>query len=273
MKTKVTKYPAWKVEQTQRIEELSKTYGVIAAAGLNKVRATQLMALKRDFRGRIEVAVAKNRLAALGLRKSGRPGIEVFADSLTGQNALIFTDFNPFKLFLVLEKNKVNLPARAGDVATEDIMIPAGNTGQAPGPVLSEFKEARVPTKIDAGSIWITKDTVVAKTGNVISPKLAGLLARMGVKPIKAGVSVSMANAEGHNFGKDDIRIDLESYRERLTTAGREALGLALAAAYPVKEALPMLLAKALAQARSLALSASYASKETAGELLAKDDI
>jgi hypothetical protein len=34
-------------------------------------------------------------------------------------------------------------------------MIPSGDTGITPGPVLSEFKEANVPTKIDQGTIWV----------------------------------------------------------------------------------------------------------------------
>src|SRR3972149_57743 len=174
MRTQVLHYPPAKVEAVERIEQLAKKYEVIAVAGLYKVRAAQLMGLKRNFRGTLEIVVSKNILAALGLKKTGRPGIEAFVEQLRGQHALIFTDLNPFKLYLILEKNKVNLPARAGDIVTEEILVPAGNTGQAPGPVLSEFKEAKVPTKIDAGSIWITKDSVVAKPGDVGTPKVAG---------------------------------------------------------------------------------------------------
>ncbi|MBI2185109.1 MAG: 50S ribosomal protein L10 [Thaumarchaeota archaeon] len=273
MRTQVVQYPARKVQQVDRTEELSKKYGLVAASRLNKVRAAQLMSLKRDFRGSLEIAIAKNTLAAIGLKKTGRAGIEQFVDELKGQNALIFTDFNPFKLYLIFEKNKVNLPARAGDVATEDVVITAGNTGLAPGPVLSEFKEAGVPTKIDAGSIWITKDTVVARPGDVINPKMAGFLARMGLKPIRAGVSIYLANFEGKNLREQDVRIDLEEYRGWLATARNEALSLALGAAYPSKEVLPMLLAKGFAHAKGLAASAGYVSKDTVGDVLGRGHV
>lgn len=270
MRTKVVQYPPKKVQQVDRAKELSKKYSVVAASRLNKVRATQLMALKRDFRGSLEIAVVKNNLASLGLKKSGKPAIDGFIDELKGQNALIFTNDNPFKLYLIFEKNKVNLPARAGDVATEEVVVAAGNTGLAPGPVLSEFKEAGVPTKIDAGSIWITKDTVVAKPGDGINPKMAGFLARMGLKPIRAGVSIYLANFEGKNLKEQDVRIDLEEYRGWLATAMREAMGLAVEAAYPSKEVLPMLLAKGFAHAKSLATSAGYVSKDTVADVFGK---
>jgi len=47
--------------------------------------------------------------------------------------------------------------------------ITSGNTRITPGPVLSEFKTANVPTKLDQGTIWVNKDTLVAKPSDVIS--------------------------------------------------------------------------------------------------------
>src|SRR5579875_2788685 len=132
-------------------------------------------------------------LQQLGIQRASE-----FVSRLDGQNALIFTNMNPFKLFLVLEKSKVSLPARAGDIATENIIIPSGNTGIPPGPVLSEFKEAGVPTRIESGNIFVSKDTIVARPGDSISPKLAGLLARLNLKPIKAGLSIFMASLRAY---------------------------------------------------------------------------
>ena len=63
----------------------------------------------------------------------------------------MFTNINPFRLNLIFDKNKIFLPAKEGDIASGEIVINAGNTGINPGPVLSEFKEANVPTKIDPG--------------------------------------------------------------------------------------------------------------------------
>ena len=96
----------------------------------------------------------------------------------------MFTNISPFRLNLIFAQNKVFLAAKGGDVATKDIAVPAGNTGIAPGPVLSEFKVANVATRIDGGNIWVAKDTVVAKPGDVIPIK------GLDVRVISAGGNV-----------------------------------------------------------------------------------
>ena len=79
--------------------------------------------------------------------------------------------------------------ARGGDNASMDVSIPPKNTGIAPGPMLTDFKENNIPTKIDQGTIWIMKETVPVKKGEPISEKLAGLLTKLDIKAIEAGTS------------------------------------------------------------------------------------
>jgi large subunit ribosomal protein L10 len=261
-------YPRKKLEMLQHIEGLAKKYDTVIVSKLHKVRASQLMLLRKNFREELVMVVAKNKIAALGLEKARMKNAQSFVSNLTGQNALIFTNMNPFKLYLSLEKSKVNLPARAGDIATSDILVPSGSTGIPPGPVLSEFKEAGVQTRIEAGSIYVSRDSVVAHPGDVISPKLAGLLSRLNIKPIKAGLSIYMASAEGLLLLQKDIAIDLEQYRSDLMNATREALGLALEASYITPESAPLLFGRAFRQAKRLAAESGYITPETANDVL-----
>lgn len=265
---KRTHYPQEKMEMLEHIESLAKKYDTVIVSQLHKVRASQLMLLRKNFRGDLVMVVAKNKIAALALRKAGMKNAEDFVSRLTGQNALIFTTMNPFKLYLSLEKTKVNLPARAGDIATSDIIVPSGSTGIPPGPVLSEFKEAGVQTRIEAGSIFVSRDSVVAHTGDVISPKLAGLLSRLNIKPIKAGLSIFMASADGLLLLQKDIVIDLEQYRSDVSQAAQEALGVAIEASYVTPETLPLLIAKAFRGAERVAGESGYLTKETSDVVL-----
>jgi large subunit ribosomal protein L10 len=180
----------------------------------------------------------------------------------------MFTNISPFRLNLIFAQNKVFLPAKGGDIASKEITIPAGNTGIAPGPVLSEFKVANVPTKIDQGTIWVSKDTVVARPGDVISMQLASLMSKLNIKPIEAGIAVNYAVAEGLLFKEQDLRINLEEYREDLIRSFQEALALATEAGYITPETLQPLLVKAEQQARSLAAEAGYITPETADFVL-----
>ncbi|MCP8307815.1 MAG: 50S ribosomal protein L10 [archaeon] len=252
----------------QRISSNTKNYKTIAISKLHKVRTTQLMELRRKFRKDMEIVVIKNKVASIAFKKTGLNKVEDFVNELKGQSALIFTNIDPFKLYMLLEKNKVNLPARPGDMATEDIVIPAGNTGIPPGPVLSEFKEVKIPTRIDSGSVWVSKDTIVAKEGDLILPKLASLLSRLGIKPVRAGLSVSATWHDGLIFHEKDIKLDLDEYKHSIQDAYLHAKALAIGASYPAREILPLIISRSEAEARSLAIASGYLSKEVIADVL-----
>jgi len=265
---KRTSYPKKKVEELDKVQRMASKYDTIIVSKLFKVRAGQLMQLRKNFRNELTMLVAKNKIALLALKNANIPNYEQFAPKLDGQNALIFTNMNPFKLYLSLEKSKVNLPARAGDIATDEIIVPAGNTGIPPGPVLSEFKEAGVNTRIESGSIYVARDSVVAKPGDTISPKLAGLLSRLNLKPIKAGLSIFMASSGGLLLLQKDITIDLDQYRTDISIAAREAVALAVEAAYPAPETLPLIIGKASRNALEVAKESGYVTPDDAPTVL-----
>ncbi len=265
---KRTSYPKRKTEGLLAVQEMASKYDTIIVSKLFKVRAGQLMQLRKNFRNELFMVVAKNKIALIALKNAHIKNYDQFASKLDGQNALIFTNMNPFKLYLSLEKSKINLPARAGDLATDEIIVPAGNTGIPPGPVLSEFKEANVATRIESGSIYVARDSVVARPGDLISPKLAGLLSRLNLKPIKAGLSIFMASSGGLLLLQKDISIDLNQYRSDLVNAARQAVSLAVEAAYPTPESLPLIISKASRNALQLAKEAGYITPENAESVL-----
>ncbi|MEO9365497.1 MULTISPECIES: 50S ribosomal protein L10 [Candidatus Nitrosocaldus] len=261
-------YPEKKVRMYRMLQEEASRYRAIALVKMDKVRSTQLMPLRKILADEAKMIMVKNRLAVKALSGSGVKGIEKILKEMEGQNLLIFTNMNPFKLQMLLEKNKVYLPAKGGDVATEDIVVPAGNTGLAPGPILSEFREAKIQTKIEEGTVWIAKDTVVAKAGEVISMKLASLLSKLGIKPIKAGVNLHMVLEDGLVYRSEDLKLDVEAYRKSIEEAYSNALTLAVNAAYPTKESIAMIVSRAYSNALTLAVNAAYPAREVIRELL-----
>jgi large subunit ribosomal protein L10 len=259
-----------KAEVVDRVAELAQKYPVLAVTNLTKVRASQLMAVRKALRSHAEVFVVKNKLAVLGLQKAGIKNADQLLAHLTGQNALIFSTYDPFKLFLTLDKNKVFLAARAGDKAPEDIMVPAGNTSLPAGPVLSEFREAGIQTKIEGGSIWVNKDSIAVKKGAEITPKLASLLAKLNIKPIRAGLTIALAYESGLIYAGELVAIDLEKYRQSLLESYASARGLAIVIGYVTKETAPEILARAYREAMSLAVEAGFLTKETAPLIFGK---
>jgi large subunit ribosomal protein L10 len=267
-------YPKKKRLMYEELQRVPTEYTVIALSKMTKVRAAQLMMIRKKFRNDIKIKIVKNKVATRAFEKvKGVAGLENLSKQLEGQCALIFTNINPFKLNLIFAQNKVFLPAKGGDIATKEIVVPSGNTGITPGPVLSEFKTANVPTKIDQGTIWVSKDTLVVRPGDIISTPLASLLSKLNVKPIEAGISVNFAIAEGLIFKEQDLRINLDEYKEDLVRSFEQALALATEAGYMTAETVKPLLVKAQQQARSLAAEAGYLTPETAGFVLPRAQV
>ena len=247
----------------QQLQQLPKEYSVIALSKMAKVRATQLMTIRKKFRDEIKIRIVKNEVAKRAFENiKDIHGIDNLSRQLAGQNALMFTNINTFRLNSLLSENKVFMSAKGGDIASKEILIPAGNTGITPGPVLSEFKEANVATKIDQGSIWVNRDTVVARPGQIISQKLASLLSKLNIKPIEAGISVSFAISDGLVFKESDLSINLAEYKNELVQSFQEAIALATETAYVTGETINPLIIRAHQHAKALARKSQYFSPE-----------
>ncbi len=270
-RTKRTHYPKRKQNLYQQMQEIPKAYSVIALSSMSKVRAAQLMKIRKMFHKDIKIKIIKNRVVQKSFENvHGIGGLDQLSSKLEGQCALMFTNISPFKLNLVFDKNKVYLPAKGGDVTKKEILIPSGNTGISPGPVLSEFKEANVPTKIDQGTIWVSKDTRVAKVGDVITQKTAALLSKLNIKPIEAGIAVNFAISDGLIFEENDLKINLEEYTNELSNSHSQALSLAVESAYTTSETIKPLLSKAHKIAEVLVSALGYISPSTVKLVLAR---
>tara|TARA_B100000315_G_scaffold253425_1_gene292180 strand:- start:129 stop:983 length:855 start_codon:yes stop_codon:yes gene_type:complete len=273
MSTVLKKNIEIKKEKVESIKDLAKNWSVIVVTKLHKVRTAQVMAIRKSFTGQIIVIVSKNRLTDRALKDTKLPNIDKFAEKVKGQNALMFTNINPFKLGLIFDKNKIDLSAKVGDIATGDIVISAGNTGIPAGPVLSDFKEAKVKTRIDGGNIVVSEDSIVATTGDELSGKLAGLLSKLGLKPIKAGMELSSVYWEGLILEGDNVKINPDEYSKNISQAVQNSFILATEITYPVKEILEIAIPKIHQDAINLAIKINYVTDETLTKLIEKANI
>ena len=265
-----TVYPKKKARMYQQLQELPKKYNVLALVRMEKVRGSQLLPLRKKLQGEVEIVSIKDKVAKLAFEKAGITGIDKLSEKITGQCVFMFTNMSPFKLNVLLGKNKVMLFARGGDTASMDVVIPPKNTGIAPGPMLTDFKENNIPTKIDQGTIWIMKETIPVKKGEVISEKLAGLLTKLDIKAIEAGIVLNAALEEGLVYQQEEMIIDVEKFRNDLAQAHQEAVSLSIEAAYITTDNIEQILAKATQSARSVSTEAGYLTEDTKEQVLQK---
>src|SRR5216684_212543 len=266
------KVAAWKKEAIAQLQVLLEKYPVIAAADLTKVRSSQIHELRKRLRDKVAMVVTKNNLLrkSVELSESSHGRVGEFVKDLQGSNILLFTDVNPYSLIILLEKSKVRVPAKAGDIATGEIMVPAGNTGLPPGPVISEFGEIKVQTRIEGGSIWIAKDSVVAEKGDLITPKMASVLSKLGLKPMEAGLNLVMAFDHGTILHSDDLILDLPSYKRDFAEALNNAFSLSIEAGYVTEENAPRILVKGMREALALAGESGFVEEGSVEYVLKK---
>ncbi len=263
-----------KRDAVEELKRVFKEYPTIGLAALYRVKANQLHEMRRKLRGTALLKVSKNALVKMALKELMENGEFKRSDALfkhlEGQNILIFTKEDPFKLARMLDEVKIPSFARPGDIAPEDIVVQEGNTGLPPGPLVSEFNEVGLPARIVSGSIWISKTTVVAKKGDVISDKLASVLAKLGVKPVKVGLNLKVAYSDGLVYPVEMLKLDIESYKNELLKAWENAFKLALALKYLTPETLPRILIECYSTSLRLALSIGYLTPETLPLLIQK---
>jgi large subunit ribosomal protein L10 len=261
-------------QKTKEVDELTKLisrYKIIGIASLNKVRAAQLQEFKRNLADRVLMRVLKNTLMKLAIENCReRPDLKKLEEHLQGSNLFMFTDLNPFKLALTLERGKVKTTAKSGDIAAFDVVVPAGNTGQPPGPIISQLNAVGLPTRIESGSVWINKDTLVVKKGEAINERLASMLSKLGIKPVETGLAMTVVFDEGLIIRQDQLKISVDGTKHDVENAYADAFALSLGISYPTEDSMVALLQVAHKEAYALALAAAIPTKETIEDLIRK---
>jgi len=261
-----------KKELVKDFKVLAKQYPVIGLVDMENLPTKQLQRMRSNLKGIVVVRMTKGRLIQVIFKELGQdvPGADNLAKKIRGMPALLFTNESPFKLFSMLKKSKSAAPAKAGQTAPNDIIVPAGKTPFAPGPVIGELSQMGIKTAIEDGKIAIKEDKVLIKEGEEINAKQAEILTRLGIEPMEVGLNIVSILENGTLFGKDVLDIDTDAYVTNLKALHTEAFNLAVKIAYPTKDTINTLLSKANADAIALADSQDIITNENINRLVSK---
>jgi large subunit ribosomal protein L10 len=239
-------------------------------ADLSDIPAPQLQKMRQSLRGSAKLKMSRKTLMDLALNDSGKTNVKVLVDHMDGQPALIFTEMNPFKLYKILEGSKTPAPARAGSIAIDDIVVPKGDTGFMPGPILGELQKIGIPAKIEKGKIVITEDKTIVAEGDVISRDVAGMLTRLDIYPMEVGINLKAAYEDETVYTSDVLFIDEDKTISDVQKAYTQALNLSVNAVVFNSVSTPVIISKAAGEALNLAFNAEVLTSKTTDLLLAK---
>ncbi len=261
----------WKKDAVKKYAKLISEAKVVGLLDMTSLPAAQLAKMRGSLRETVTIVMGRKRLFRLAFEQvKDKPGIEELKEKLAGMPALLFTSDNPFTLYKTLDKSKSSAPAKAGSVAPKDIVVQAGPTQFAPGPIISELGNVGLKAGIEDGKVAIKEDATVAKEGDVIDENLSSILLRLGIEPMEIGLNLTHVYADGTLFDKKVLAIDEQEYLDNISQASRWAFNLAFEAAYPTADNTELLIKKAFTDSKALALEQNIMADVVAEELLTK---
>ena len=261
--------PVWKDDEVMSIKAEAETHKVIAVVSIHGIPARQFQNIRAELRDVARIKVARNTLIHRALEEAGEMTLKLF-ESVEGQTALVFTDLNPFKLFKLLENSRTPAPAKAGDRAPTDIIVEKGATSFRPGPIVGDLQNAGIPAAIEKGKIVIRETKTVAKAGEAISVRLAGVLQRLEIYPMEVGLYLRAAYDGDVLYVPENLRIDEKAYFGQFVLAVSNGLNLSINTAYPTSFTAAPLLQKASFEAMNLAVNAEIFEPEVLKTLLSR---
>ncbi|MCS7143342.1 MAG: 50S ribosomal protein L10 [Aigarchaeota archaeon] len=253
----------------EELTDLFRRYNVVVVFQLKGTRGSIIHQLRRKMRGRAIIKVTKKNLARLAAERAGRSRLTDYIRESREPMGFIYSEGDPFRLKLELDKNRITTFAKAGEKADIDVTIPVMNTGLQPGPILSEFGKMKIPTKIEGGQIWIARETVVAKKGDVISPALASILSKLNIPSVVKGLEVLGAFYGDLLIPAEKLTIDPEATLREMVEAHSSALSFAVNVNYYVPESIVPIMARAYREAISVGVEAGVYEPDVIYRLLA----
>jgi len=260
-----------KEKMRKTFEELLKSNRYLIIIDAYRLKASMLAEVRRlqDKLG-FKIKGGKKGVFLKAIENIYPGSIDNLKPKLEGEVLYIFTNENPFDISYELDKFEMDLEASPGDTAPQDIIIPEGNTGIPPGPIIGLFSSLNIPTKIIAGAIHVVKDTLVAKKGDKITPNLANILLKLGIKPIKSKVNIRFAYDFKENvlIEREYLVPNIEAIKEEIEEAFINSFKIAVETTYIHETTIPILISKALLNAKTIAIESEYIDEDTIIDLM-----
>jgi len=248
----MAKATQWKVDRVGELTELLSSDGIIGIVDVTGVPAQAMLEMRSTLRTGMTLTMAKKSLFRRAWNEAGLPEEQLETMFETAQQPMIVhsKSLNISQLFQQLEQTRTGRPAKAGDIAPEDIVVEQGPTEFAPGPIVGELSAVGIPAKIEKGKVNIIKTVTAVKAGEVIDTDLGLMLDKLDIKPIEIGIILCGVIVDGVVMPPDVLSIDTNAL---LAQAVANALAVAINAGISNSGTIPLFIATASAHALALA--------------------
>ncbi len=267
-----TKAAKWKKELVGNISNSITSANTVAILNMKDLPSRQLQVIKEKLDTQVNIIMSRKTLMSRALESSGRDKAAELIQHFKGMPAIITSELDAFSLWALLKSNMSPSAAKGGQEAPFNIIVPAGMTNFAPGPILGELGDVGIKAGINAGKIEIKVDSEVAKEGDIISAQLAALLERLDIKPMKIGLNLVAALEDGTIFMRSELDVDSDELIAQIKSLHIDALKLAVGTGLINKETAEIMLRNAEMDAMKLAYSQGILTDKVKDLVLSKAD-
>ena len=267
-----TKAAKWKKELVGNISNSITSANTVAILNMKDLPSRQLQVIKEKLDTQVNIIMSRKTLMSRALESSGRDKAAELIQHFKGMPAIITSELDAFSIWALLKSNMSPSAAKGGQEAPFNIIVPAGMTNFAPGPILGELGDVGIKAGINAGKIEIKVDSEVAKEGDIISAQLAALLERLDIKPMKIGLNLIAALEEGTIFMRSELDVDSDELIAQIKSLHIDALKLAVGTGLINKETAEIMLRNAEMDAMKLAYSQGILTDKVKDLVLSKAD-
>jgi len=239
------KIPEKKRNSMNKLKKLIESKRTILVASIKNIPGSQFQEITKKFRDKAIILVSKKNLIIRAIDSAADEKIKSLKEQIQDSTAILFSDIDCFELATELIDKKSPAKAKAGQIATEDIEIPAGPTDMTPGPAISELGALGIQILIDKGKISIKQPKIITMKGEKISSGAADIMNKLDIKPFSIGFIPLAAfdTKEGKLYL--NININREGILNKMRFAHEKAFPFAVQIGYANKDTIGFLIEKA----------------------------
>jgi len=250
-------YSEKKIAYAAKLQQLLEEYPKILVVNCDNVGSYQMQKIRMSLRGKAVLLMGKNTQIRRVLYKQSNHAYHALADKIHTNLGFVFTKGDVKEVKDTLEALKIDAPAKAGTVAPNDVIVPAGPTGLEP--TQTSFLQALfIQSKIVKGQIEILSDVHLIKEGEKVQPSQASLLNKLNIRPFKYGMKSVFVFEDGQIYDTKILNYTEADLIKMMSIGITNIAAISIAAGYPTTAMIPFSIARAFKNLAAISFAVDY---------------
>jgi large subunit ribosomal protein L10 len=249
---RVKAIPDYKKKLVKEIAEKMKSSKTVLVASIKGLPTAKFQLIKKKLKDKVEIVVAKKSIVLRAIGEVEKGALQNLKNLVGADVVLMFSELDSFELAGLLLDNQTSAKAKAGDIAPKDIEVEPGPTELMPGPAISELGSVGLKVAVEGGKLAIKQGTVIVKKDEVIDEKVASVMGKLKIAPMKVGFIPVGAYDSRADTVYSEMKIDKVGTLEELRVAISKSFGFAVNIGYVSTETVKYFIAKAGMEEKAL---------------------